>query len=201
MALMILAALMAAALTPAAEASTRPACSSYLGTAVQAISIDAAFATLGKVPGVKSEYETRAQFAARQAAAASSAPLIIAAPIDLKYVRYDADAQMLQLSLYALDNRNVGYADLFGYGTPYDDKVAYGAFANKDVVIGEREGATGSYVGRTALGARARVTRVARITKAIFDREAEPSQGDLFDSHGPDHIVGGIPRHPPQPGY
>jgi hypothetical protein len=173
------------ALAAAQAASSLPAiksCDDYVGTVVQPLTFAAAEAKLKASPKLADSDQARGR----------SAELIIGKAVDPHYVTYDSGTGLLQVSLAAVDNLNVDYEDLFGYGTPYDGKIAFAQLDNIDVVISEGEAAYGSYIGSNSFGARRRVVQTVRVTNAIFDRAGEPDHADLFPSIGPDKILGDV---------
>ena len=136
----------------------------------------------------KSEFETTAQFEARQAQAlgGSGGPLIIEkAPENRDYFRYDADAQVLRISSYAFDNTNFPTWDAF-YSLGLDQRFKVSTGGNIDIVISSNERATGSYRGQNSFGANATVEEVTRTVKAIFERGPEWGRGPeaLFPGEG-----------------
>lgn len=152
-------------------AAAQAQCQSYLGQTVTLNPFSTVAATLGTLPATKGEYETSAAFEARVAAARGSMPetVIIPGMLSAKYLTYDADAGALKVQAYALRNANTSYDYVFGYGRPYYEKVKYSTIGNRDVVVFEKETATGSYLASNAFGARVRVTRITRLHQAIFE--------------------------------
>lgn len=146
---------------------------------------------------MQSEYETDEAFAKRQAAVAPrpDRPFIIGKAVDLEQVRFNAKKQALEISLYAVDNLSAPYDEVFGYGTPYEGKIKLG-FHAIDVVIDEREVKTGAYVGTNAYGSRARVTKITRITNAIFKRAAADAEETLIRADPETHIFSTLPMGP-----
>ena len=62
-------------------------------------------------------------------------------------------------------------------------------------MISEREVTIGGYIGSNGYGARTRVAKVTRVTKAIFERAAT-DQRPLFDVRGPEKTIAEIALHP-----
>lgn len=150
-------------------------CDTYVGRAVTPTTFDAAAAILKRFPAEKGEYETTTAYEARLAAARAAIPstLIITSTLDPTYLKYNADAGSLEVVAYALRNINTDYSSVFGYGTPYYEKVKYSSFDNIDWVLSETESVTGSFVGSNAFGAQVLVNKILRIDKSIFQGEAE----------------------------
>lgn len=183
----------------AGQAQAQDVCPAYVGQTVTPTTIDAAIATVSKVPGVKGEFETTAQFEARQAAASGGTlgRMIVAKAPERKYFEYDADGGKLRIKSYAFDNINVDYDDVFGYGTKYYEKVKYSHLSyNLDVVMSETEVPTGSYVGGNAFGAKTRVTKKTRTTKVIFDHDAASYSEGLFPGADKNAVIGELALSP-----
>jgi hypothetical protein len=145
-------------------------CSAYVGQTVQPQSFDNAVARFaGLTP--KSEFETTAQFEARQAQALAGAggPLIIEkAPDDRKFFEYDADAQALRILPFAFDNKFFPAWEAF-YAAGLNGSLNVNVNDNVDAVISEDERATGSYEASNAYGAKATVVSLTRTVQVIFD--------------------------------
>ena len=159
-------------------ASGLQVCSIYVGQTVQPQSFANAVARFsGLTP--KSEYETTAQFEARQAQAlgGSVGPLIIEkTPESRDYFRYDADAQVLHIASFAFDNTNFPAWDAF-YSLGLDRRFGVSTGENIDVVIASGDRVTGTYRGQNGFGANASVQQVTRSVKAIFERGPDRSRG------------------------
>jgi len=151
-------------------ASGPKVCSSSVGQVVQPQSFDNAVAGFaGLTP--KSEFETTAQFEARQAQALARAggPLIIEkVPEDQKFFEYDADAQSLRISPFAFDNTFFPAWEAL-YAAGLASSLNVNVSENVDAVISEEERTTGSYEASNAYGAKATVVSVTRTVKVIFD--------------------------------
>jgi hypothetical protein len=174
----------ALSLAASAPAIAQDVCARYQDMIVAPITIQSALARFANVPTEKGEFETTAQFAARQAAAVGGAvgPIIISKEVDPQYIRYDADAQRLTIQTYLFDNANFSHDVVFGYGTPLHDRVTYSALYNTDVVISQSETPAGSYRASNAFGANVEVTRIRRRTFAVF--EGQSAQSGLFANGG-----------------
>jgi hypothetical protein len=176
-------ALAGAMMVAGTAAKAADACQSYVGTVVQPQSFDAVALLLKGLPGIKGEFETTADFQARVQAARAKLPehIIIRVPVNSKYVEYDADAGAFKIKSYAIDNENTDYYGTFGYGTPFYEKVKIGSTgSNLDIVVSTVDVPQGTYVGTNSFGASARIAKVARTTKAIFDRAEARYDEDLF---------------------
>lgn len=188
----------ALAACPLANAQT---CQTYVGQTVTLNSFDSVAATLKAMPTTKGEYETTATFEARVAAARGAMPetVIIPGIFSAKYVTYDADSGTLKVQAYALSNVNTDYSYVFGYGRPFYEKVKYSSLGNRDAVVFQSETATGSYVASNAYGAKATVTKITRLHKAIFEGEQGSYNEDLFVDQKPgvDALLGTVPMSIP----
>lgn len=162
-------------------------CESYVGQTVTLNSFNVVAAAMKKMPAVKGEYETTAQYEARIAAARGSTPETVILPgvFSPKYMTYDADAGVLKVQAYALRNINTSYGDVFGYGSPYYEKVKYSSLDNIDAVLSQKETPTGTYTASNAYGAKALVTKITRLDQAVFEGEADFRKGDLFVDQKP----------------
>lgn len=172
---------------PAPSTPGAQRCSAYVGQMVQSRSFAEAVAPFGKLTP-KSEYETTAQFEARQAQAVGGAtgPLIIEkAPESRDYFRYDADAQVLRIEPYVFDNVNFPTWDAF-YFLGMDQQFGVSTGENIDVVISSRDRVTGSYKGQNSYGANATVQKITQSVEAIFERGPDPrsGRGELFPGAG-----------------
>jgi hypothetical protein len=163
-----IAASVAALIWPACGVQAEPAntCLSYQDQIVQPITIDAALARFKNATLTKDEFETSAQFEARQRAALGDhiSPQIISKEVDPQYIQYNADTQDFVVQTYLFDNANISYSVL-GYPGP----IKTGLMSNVDVVISETETPAGSYEASNAYGAKATVVKVDRVTKGIWD--------------------------------
>jgi hypothetical protein len=148
-------------------------CASYLEKVIQPIAPDVLWGILANVPNVKGEYETTVAFEGRVADAMKplAHQVVVEVPIQRKFITYNADKQIIDVQKYAFSNSTTKYDGVFGYGSPFYDKVEYGS-ENIDVVFSDSESTIGSYIGTNAMGVKIRVTKVKRITKSIFERKA-----------------------------
>lgn len=162
--------LVAAVLTIGTRANAQQ-CESYLGQTSSPLTFEQAIA---QVPSVapRGEFETTAQYEARRASASGTrGPLVILKePEDrADNIRYDADNSRLGIRTYAFDNTN--FDPSWGLqGTPYAEMLNPSTLANIDVVINQQDEPNGTYEGRNAMGASWTVTRINRVTQAIFER-------------------------------
>lgn len=172
--------------TDPAKAEPGDVCPSYQNQVIQPISIDAAIAKFKGADLVKDEFETSAQFEARQYAALGNSvgPLVISKDVNLEYVKYNADAQDFIIETYLFDNTNMSYSVL-----SYPGLIRTGLLGNVDVVISETETAGGSYEASNAYGAKATVVKVDRVTKGIWERQISSISGDLFNTGRSDSIL------------
>lgn len=173
--------------SPPATPAAAQGCAAYVGQTVQPQSFDDAISAFARLTP-KSEFETTAQFEARQAQAlgGSSGPLIIEkVPESRDYFRYDADAQVLRIAPYAFDNTNFPAWDAF-YSLGMDQRFGVSTGNNIDVVISTNDRTTGSYRGQNSFGANATIQQVTRSVQAIFERGPDPRRGreTLFPSEG-----------------
>jgi len=121
-------------------------------------------------PTTKGEFETTADFMARQRNAALQIPDMVwtSLPLDLNHVIYNADEQAFQIYSFAVDNLNLNYRFVFA-----DAGVGIDAASdNIDLVFPKEILSIGSYVGQNVYGAKRNVTRLSAVTRAIFDRPA-----------------------------
>ena len=182
--------------------TTTPTCDTYVGQTVTLSSFKSVANTLKALPTTKGEYETSAAFEARVAAARGTIPetVIIQGIFSAEYVTYDADAGVLKVQAYALQNLNTDYSDVFGYGSTYYEKVKYSSLGNRDVVVFQSETPTGSYVASNAFGAKTTVTKMGRLQQAIFEGEQARYNEDLFVDQAPgvEAMLGTVPMTIPE---
>lgn len=154
-------------------------CESYFDKNVQPVKANTLWKQLANVPKVRDEYETSEAFENRvlKAITSISGSVIVEVPIQRQYITYNADTKQLDIQSYAFDNINTEYSGVFGYGTHFYDKIKYGSSDNIDIVFPSEETQLGSYIGKNAFGVKVRVRKVARFTKAIFEREDEQNTG------------------------
>lgn len=176
------------ALAPPVPASPAQQCASYVGQTVQPRSFNDAIAPFARLTP-RSEFETTAQFEARQAQALGGAtgPLIIErVPQSRDHFRYDADAHAMHISSLAFGGPNSTAWDAF-YSLGLDQRHAViTGGSNIDVVISSDERVTGRYQGQNSFGANATVEEVTWTTTSIFERAPDHSRGrvTLFPGDG-----------------
>lgn len=177
-------------------------CNSYVGQTVTLNQFNAVATTLKSMPTTKGEYETSAAFEGRVSAARGSMPekVIIPGMFSANYLNYDADAGVLRVQAYALQNVNTDYSYVFGYGTPYYERIKYSSIGNRDAVVFQSEKAVGSYRASNAFGANATVTKIRRLQQAIFEGEQARYDEDLFvdQQKGTGASLGSIPMSIPE---
>lgn len=186
----------------AATAANAQDCRSYVGQVVAVQPFQTVAATLKTLPTVKGEYETTAAFEARVSAARGAMPetVIVQGVFSPNYVNYDADAGVIKVQAYALRNLNTHYAYVFGYGSPYYEKVKYSSLGNLDAVLFEKESTTGSYSASNAFGAKTTVTKITRLQHAIFEGPTVRYGDRLFvdEKPGVEALLGTIPMTIPE---
>ncbi|MGE4430636.1 MAG: hypothetical protein AB7E05_07830 [Sphingobium sp.] len=161
--------------------STEPLTCPVAGANATPLSFDTVASALASLARPKGEYETSANFHARQRSAATTLKpnYLVSVPILLSNTRYDADRQVLSIPASALRGPlapDYGRAVSNGF---IGDKIGAGIF-NIDVIAARSEIPIGGYAAQNALGATTRVTKFRKVTKAIFDR-AGGWQETLFD--------------------
>lgn len=119
----------------------------YLGKKITPVTFENVKKILATIPKIKSEYETTISFQSRLTEVLKGIPknFVLQVPLDKKYVKYNAEKQLLVIDRYAVDNANIGYEGVFGYGTPFYEKIEYINSSNMDVVISSKESLIGSY--------------------------------------------------------
>jgi hypothetical protein len=147
-------------------------CSEYLGKTIE----PEAFAKVAEelcAIGPMGEFETTAQYQERLKKAAPRGLRIIGKAIeDTKYLQYDADAGVLKVQAFALQNKGFGFKDAFSVSKA---GVKAETSGNVAVVIESVDTPTGTYEAQNAYGAKVQVLRVTRTVAAIFDRGASTS--------------------------
>lgn len=154
-----------------ADLSKTALCRSYLGRTVTLTSFDLLASRLTGA-GAKGEFETTAQFQARQAGASLRQPagaIILSIPIDRNYVRYDADAGAMNI-----------YSGAFQTG-PYSDAIraelaAFSAISTyslpalprSQVRVGETIRVLDTAVAHSVSGIPIRITNAERHTKGLL---------------------------------
>lgn len=162
--------------TFASASANAQTCESYAGQIIAPVSIETVIAATSKLPSQKDEFETTEQFNARLVSALGTVNgnYIVATKFDPKYAVYDADTQRFKIESYALDNINASWDGVFGYGTPHYGKVKHSSvMGGIDIVVSYSEATAGTYRGTNAFGASTTITKVRRVVKAIYDREAQ----------------------------
>lgn len=156
-------------------------CSAYVGTTVSPKSFDAAAQAFSSL-APKGEFETTAAYEARRSGALGgvSGPLLVSKePEDRKYFEYDADDQRLTIKSYAFDNTGFDAWGAF-YSAGYYGKIEASTVGNIDAVISQADKPAGTYEASNSFGAKATVLKIARTTKAIFERKSDSISGGLF---------------------
>lgn len=138
---------------------------------------DRVFSDVQAIPRFKDEFETTAQFEARQAAALAKCQrrYLIDVPVDPEHVRYDADKQVLVVATYALTNTVASSDELgavFGYGSELSRagvEVGYTTLSSGNVVwaLPREKRNVGVYNGSNAFGATVTITKqegIARVS-------------------------------------
>ena len=157
----------AVCLSGVAQAQT---CQSYVGQTITPKTFEQAIAGFGNV-APKGEFETTAQYQARIAAGGTGGPLFISKkPEDTKYFQYDADNQVLNIQSYALHNTNMGWWEAFYEAKPAGLKAS--TASNIAVVISQTDKPGGTYSAQNSYGASTTVTRIARTSYGIFERDS-----------------------------
>ncbi len=168
-------------------------CPAYVGQTISLSSFDNVAAVLDNVPKQKGEYETTEVFESRVQKALVSVPnqVIVSYRLDAKYLTYDADSSSLNIGSFALKNQNTSYDQVFGYDSPFYTKVEYG-YNNLHVVISGTEAITGSYRGSNSFGVTAKVSKIARLNRSVFEGEIGFSDS-IWAAENADHTLGKIP--------
>lgn len=140
------------------------------------------FKAVQTVPRFKDEYETSAAFEQRRSVALNSIQqsYLISAPVDMEYVKYDADSQILIVVTYAVANTGLSsdeLAAMFGYGS---DLKKNGIEVDYSPLIGggniawalPRETTNvGAYTGQNSFGGTFEVIKQVEASMGIFERE------------------------------
>ncbi len=146
-----------------------------LGAPVQ---FDQVFAEVQGVPRFKDEFETTAQFEQRQAEARAKCEehYLIATPVDPKYIRYDADKQVLFVSIYALSNYSTTDDELHAlFGILRELKnanvdIEYSIIKNVEWKFPSEWRNVGTYVGQNAFGVSFTINKQEKTSRGIFER-------------------------------
>lgn len=158
-----------------------------LGTPVP---FDQVFAEVQGVPRFKGEFETAAEFEQRQAQARAKCKerYLIATPVDPEKIRYDADKQVLLVTVWAL--KNTGSTDdelssMFGWSSDLKKEkveIRYGTsiWPNVEWAFPRERRTDGTYDGQNAFGVRATIIKEEITAKGVFEREGARG-GDILD--------------------
>lgn len=154
------------------------------------VPFDQVFAEVQGVPRFKGEFETAAQFEQRQAAARAKCKerYLIATPVDPEHIRYDADKQVLLVTVWAL--KNTGTTDdelnsLFCWSSELKKanvEIKYGTSIWKNVewAFPRDRRDVGTYDGQNAFGFRATIIKQEITSRGIFERQGARG-GDILD--------------------
>jgi len=166
------------------------------------VPFDSVFADMQKVPRFKDEFETTSQFEERQAAALAKCQrrYLIDVPVDLEYVRYDADKQVLVVATYAMTNTVVSSEELgavFGYGSELSMagvEVSYTPLSSGNVVwsIPREQRDVGTYDGSNVFGATVTITKQEGIARGVFEREGKYEESIWTETREP-YVEGSHP--------
>jgi hypothetical protein len=179
---------------PASNTEPQPSGSSDLQAIIQGLGspvpFEQVFAEVKAVPRFKGEFETAAQFEQRQAAARARCKerYLISTPVDPEEIRYDADKQVLIVTVWAL--KNTGSSDdelhaLFGWSSELKDakvEIKYGTsiWPNVEWAFPRDRRTVGTYDGQNAFGVRATIIKQEITATGIFEREGARG-GDILD--------------------
>lgn len=168
--------------------------SGELETTIRALGVpvpfDQVFAEVQGVPRFKGEFETAAQFEQRQAEARARCKerYLIATPVDPEKIKYDADRQVLIVTVWAL--KNTGTTDdelgaIFGWSSELRNakiEIKYGTsiWPNVEWAFPRDRRAVGTYDGQNAFGVRATIIKEEVAATGIFEREGARG-GDIVD--------------------
>lgn len=192
--------LLAMMATSASAAESKPVssqqCSAYVGQQVAPMAFDDVAKNYSSIPP-KDEFETTDQYKQRVESSIPNGqnPQILAKKVeDLKYFPYDADQQILSVQAYAFDNTNFDAWSAFYYAKTKDLSANTGS-NNIDVVISETDKESGTYIGQNSFGAKVRITKTTRTTKALFQRKASFGE-NLFRNTGKNGVIGSFSLSP-----
>lgn len=182
----------------AAESDLLPSerCSAYVGQKVAPKTFDD-IARIYSSISPKDEFETTEKYQNRIESSSSDnrEPIIVTKKIEsLKYFPYDADRQILMVQSYAFDNTNFDAWSAFYYAK-LQNLNANTRSNNIDIVFSETDKESGAYIGQNSFGAKVRVTKTTRTTKALFQRKASFGE-NLFRNTDKDGVIGTIPMPP-----
>jgi hypothetical protein len=175
-------------------------CEMHLGTTAAARDIDEVMKPFLEI-GPKGEFESSAEYNRRQQTAITALPeeLLIAKEPEgrQEYIKYDAEAQRLNITRFAFRNLGLPSGALFDPDAPYEGLVDYG-FNNLEVVIKYDEVPRGRYSASNAYGATINVSRIFERYWGVFERkEAYPDYGLFPDAEDRPYLVASI-LMPPQ---
>lgn len=159
------------------------------------VPFDRVFADAQAIPRFKDEFETRAQFEERQAAALAEFQqrYLIDVPVDSEYVRYDADRQVLVIATYALTNTLASRDELgsaFGYGSDLSRagvEVKYGILGSGNVMwaLPREQRDVGTYDGSNAFGATVTIKKQEGIARGVFERQGKYEENVWTEARAP----------------
>lgn len=163
------------------------------------IPFDNAFSQLQSIPRAKTEFETTDVFARRQEEAQNRLPshFLIDAPLDIEYVKYDADKQTLTVAIYALTNTHTGNHELrkaFGHGSELykaGTQIEY-SFNNIAWALPLESRNIGTYNGSNSFGANVIIVEQERVFRGAFERRAKKNES-LWFAKDPDYIENSPP--------
>lgn len=157
---------------------------------ISPVTFDQAIASLSNTGAaiIKDEFETTAQFEARQAAAAAvPSALVVSLTIDAEYVTYNADAGVFAIQPYAITNGGTDWSDLF-YGSPHYDLYRNSYSGDLALVVSRTDEANGTYTGQNAYGASWEITRINRTLSAIFEGKVPHHGANLWGNSSATNI-------------
>lgn len=153
-------------------------CKSYLGTTVAAMTFEQAVASLKRITP-KGEFETNSAYSERLIASGNSKKIIISAPINKQYLKYNADKAIFEINRNTFEfSFGIDFARFFekNHGYLYGDKLF-----NDAVYISSSEKTTGHYYGLNAFGVKSKITNITRTSKAIFQNKIDVSPQRGFE--------------------
>jgi hypothetical protein len=167
-----LSALCLACVTSVSEAQI---CQEAVGSRLTPAAFDDVAAILERLPRLKDEFETTAEFEARQQSAAASLPgaFDVAVSFDTSEAVYDADRQLLSISSDAFaDPIAVTWREAFD-GVTYSSSDAPDLLYNLAVLVAQGETQTGTYQASNAFGTAVTVRQITRDLRVIFGGRAQ----------------------------
>lgn len=184
----IVATFVAAAAVSFAGAASAQNCAGLLNTQIAPVSFDAATRLFSGGSGAaitKDEFETTAQFEARQAAARSNMPasLFVSLPVDMDQIAYNADTGAFEIKTYAVANIGADWFTVF-YGSPYYNTMGTGIIGSAlAVVLSSEDRPTGTHMGKNGYGAEWEITEVHRDVNIIFEGKPANYGSTLFQNN------------------